>query len=192
MNQFALGVRTSIYNGLMREKRHIKGLSQKDLSELVDCPIATIGDIETFKKYPDGDKLDNIATELDSTLEEMFPEWLVEQRIKKSSTDTIVMVEKLQLESPEVKQLESGYSIEEDIDKEIMKGAVLEALQLISERERKILSMRFGVGGQEPHTLSETAQEWGVSRERIRQMEQKALGRIRNSKEAKELKEFLV
>jgi len=48
-------------------------------------------------------------------------------------------------------------------------------------RERKILDLRYGLGGDEPHTLEEVGQKLGVTRERIRQIENQALGRIRSN-----------
>jgi RNA polymerase primary sigma factor len=52
-------------------------------------------------------------------------------------------------------------------------------LQTLDERERKILVLRFGLEGSEPHTLEEVAQNFGITRERIRQIEVAALKKIR-------------
>ena len=51
-------------------------------------------------------------------------------------------------------------------------------LNVVSEREKRILMMRFGIGGEEPRTLEEAAREFGVTRERIRQIEEAALKKI--------------
>ena len=52
-------------------------------------------------------------------------------------------------------------------------------LKMLDERERKILILRFGLEGEEPHTLEAVAQKFGITRERIRQLEVSALGKIR-------------
>ena len=52
-------------------------------------------------------------------------------------------------------------------------------LEVMSEREREILDLRFGLTNTKPQTLAEVAQKLGVSRERIRQIEEKALIKLR-------------
>ena len=51
--------------------------------------------------------------------------------------------------------------------------------------------MRFGIGGGRPHTLEEVGNEFSVTRERIRQIEAKALSKLRKNKETKKLQEYL-
>jgi RNA polymerase sigma factor (sigma-70 family) len=54
------------------------------------------------------------------------------------------------------------------------------ALLTLNERERGILSLRFGLTGEEPHTLEEVGERFGLTRERIRQLEQLALAKLRH------------
>jgi len=49
-------------------------------------------------------------------------------------------------------------------------------------REAKVIAMRFGLAGHRDHTLEEVGQQFGVTRERIRQIEAKALRKLRNNK----------
>jgi RNA polymerase primary sigma factor len=51
----------------------------------------------------------------------------------------------------------------------------------LSEREQKVLTMRFGLSGKKPCTLDEVGQELGVTRERIRQLERKAMDKLREA-----------
>jgi RNA polymerase primary sigma factor len=62
-----------------------------------------------------------------------------------------------------------------------------ELLATLDARERKILQMRFGVGESKPHTLAEVGMAFGVTRERIRQIEAKALSRLRSPSRAARL-----
>lgn len=55
------------------------------------------------------------------------------------------------------------------------------ALEGLTERESRILAMRFGLGGEEPHTLAEIGREFDLSRERIRQLQALALRKLRQS-----------
>jgi len=64
-------------------------------------------------------------------------------------------------------------------------------LATLDPRERKILEMRFGIGGSRAHTLEEVGQQFAVTRERIRQIEAKALARLRHPIRAKQLAALL-
>jgi RNA polymerase primary sigma factor len=68
---------------------------------------------------------------------------------------------------------------------------VREALADLTPREQRILSMRFGIGGTSDHTLEEIGQEFGVTRERIRQIEAKALEKLREPVRARKLATFI-
>ena len=70
-------------------------------------------------------------------------------------------------------------------------GRVTEILSTLSEREEKIIRLRFGIGEKAEYTLEEIGKRFNVSRERIRQIEKKALNRLRHSSRRDKLKFFL-
>jgi RNA polymerase primary sigma factor len=72
--------------------------------------------------------------------------------------------------------------------KQNLEGHTRDALALLTPREEKILKMRFGIGQMSNHTLEEVGREFSVSRERIRQIEAKALEKLRHSKKTKVLR----
>ncbi len=72
-----------------------------------------------------------------------------------------------------------------------LSSTVLSALETLSEREQRILRMRFGIGDQEAHTLAEIGREFGLSRERIRQLQALALRKLRMATQADTLKAFV-
>ncbi len=74
---------------------------------------------------------------------------------------------------------------------ELLKENIKEVLEFLTPREQKILRMRFGLDDGHGHTLEETGQEFGVTRERIRQIEAKALMKLRKHRESKKLKDYL-
>lgn len=82
-------------------------------------------------------------------------------------------------------------SPEESATMQLLKNHVKEMLGMLSEREQKILKMRFGLEDGKSHTLEEVGQEFSVTRERIRQIEAKALTKLRKHKDAKKLHEYL-
>ena len=82
-------------------------------------------------------------------------------------------------------------SPEESAIYELLRGHVSEFLQYLNPREQKILKMRFGLEDGRTHTLEEVGQEFGVTRERIRQIEAKALQRLKKHEQADRLKDYL-
>jgi len=88
-------------------------------------------------------------------------------------------------------QDEDSLTPEEASAYELLKGDVGGVLNMLSPREQKILKLRFGLAGEWAHTLEEVGREFGVTRERIRQIEAKALMKLRKSKDSKKLKDYL-
>jgi len=82
-------------------------------------------------------------------------------------------------------------SPEEVATNELLKDQIKDILQFLGAREQKILRMRFGLEDGKTHTLEEVGQEFGVTRERIRQIEAKALQKLKEFKESKQLKDYL-
>ena len=64
-------------------------------------------------------------------------------------------------------------------------------LQQLSEREMRILQLRFGLGGEGPLTLEETGKMLGITRERVRQIQEKAITKLRSLKMIRELREYV-
>ncbi|MBP7017884.1 RNA polymerase sigma factor RpoD [Candidatus Saccharibacteria bacterium] len=80
---------------------------------------------------------------------------------------------------------------EETATQQLLREHVNRILTGLSEREQKILRMRFGLDDGKTHTLEEVGREFGVTRERIRQIEAKALTKLRKSTDSKKLKDYL-
>jgi RNA polymerase primary sigma factor len=74
---------------------------------------------------------------------------------------------------------------------ELLKDHICDVLKLLAPREQKILRMRFGLEDGRSHTLEETGQEFGVTRERIRQIEAKALSKLKKHRDSKKLRDYL-
>ena len=73
----------------------------------------------------------------------------------------------------------------------MLAAAVEEALDELSEREKEVVRMRFGLIDGQARTLEEVGKEFGVTRERIRQIEAKTLAKLRHPQRSQKLKEFL-
>lgn len=75
--------------------------------------------------------------------------------------------------------------------KRLLKENVKEVLAALSDREARVLKMRFGLSGNRPMTLEEVGTKFGVTRERIRQIEAKALRKLKHPSRRKKLQDFL-
>ena len=86
---------------------------------------------------------------------------------------------------------EDRISPEDSAANQMLKEQLAEIISTLSDREQKIIKLRFGIGGGKPHTLEEVGAEFSVTRERIRQIEAKALSKLRKNKDTKKLQEYL-
>lgn len=81
-------------------------------------------------------------------------------------------------------------SPDQEVSHSILTDQIMEILDTLSEKERKILELRHGLVDGTYHTLEEVGREFGVTRERIRQIEAKALDKIRQHDKARRLKSY--
>lgn len=79
----------------------------------------------------------------------------------------------------------------EAASRELLKENIEEVLSSLSDRESKVLKMRFGLMGEKAMTLEEVGREFGVTRERIRQIEAKALRKLKHPSRRKKLQDYL-
>lgn len=86
---------------------------------------------------------------------------------------------------------EDTISPEDSAANQLLKEQVKDLLSSLSEREQKIVRLRFGLEDGKSHTLEEVGQEFSVTRERIRQIEAKALAKLRKHKDSKRLLDYL-
>ena len=86
---------------------------------------------------------------------------------------------------------EDTISPEESATNQLLKEQVKEVLSALTEREQKIIRLRFGLEDGKQHTLEEVGQEFSVTRERIRQIEAKALAKLRKHKDARKLHDYI-
>lgn len=86
---------------------------------------------------------------------------------------------------------EESVSPEEAATGQLLKEHVKDMLGALTEREQKILKLRFGLEDGKSHTLEEVGQEFSVTRERIRQIEAKALAKLRKHKDARKLHDYI-
>ena len=79
----------------------------------------------------------------------------------------------------------------DDTSKELLKQQLLEVLETLSPREQRVIELRFGLRDGKPRTLEAVGREFGVTRERIRQIEAKAIRKLRHPSRSKLIKDYL-
>ena len=86
---------------------------------------------------------------------------------------------------------ERNLSPEEYATNEMLKDEIAEVLETLTEREEKVIRLRFGLEDGKSRTLEEVGQLFGVTRERIRQIEAKALRKLRHPSRSRKLKDYI-
>jgi RNA polymerase primary sigma factor len=131
---------------------------------------------------------EEIATEMNVEVEKIY-------QIEKISQDTISL--ELPVGDDDDRSRLSDFisddkivSPDQEVAHSILTDQITEILDTLSEKERKILEMRHGLLDGTYHTLEEVGKEFGVTRERIRQIEAKALEKIRQHEKARRLKSY--
>lgn len=131
---------------------------------------------------------EEIATEMNVEVEKIY-------QIEKISQDTISL--ELPVGDDDDRSRLSDFiaddkitSPDQEVSHSILTDQIMEILDTLSEKERKILEMRHGLLDGTYHTLEEVGKEFGVTRERIRQIEAKALEKIRQHEKARRLKSY--
>ncbi len=118
---------------------------------------------------------------------------------KLSTIKKSIIREPISLETPVTDDLNIGDYIqdkkhnspEEQTKTSTLKGSVSHLLSTLDEREKKIINYRFGINGCAPMTLEQLGREMGYSKERIRQLEDIALAKIREKEELRHFKDFI-
>ncbi|NCN52410.1 sigma-70 family RNA polymerase sigma factor [Candidatus Parcubacteria bacterium] len=132
---------------------------------------------------------EEIATEMNVEVEKIY-------QIEKISQDTISLELPVGADDDDRSRLsdfisdDKIISPDQEVAHRILADQMQEILDTLSEKERKILEMRHGLIDGTYHTLEEVGKEFGVTRERIRQIEAKALEKIRQHEKARRLKSY--
>lgn len=116
-----------------------------------------------------------------------------------ASIKKAIIKEPISLETPVTDDLNVGDYIEDksyrspevQTKNNVLKGSITDLLSTLPEREKKIVCYRFGINGETPRTLEQLGEIMGYSKERIRQLEDSALTKIRQKKELQHFRDFI-
>lgn len=132
---------------------------------------------------------EEIAAEMEIEVEKVEHIMKIKQDI--SSLDASIRDDEEESVLADFIEDEDTITPEESATGQLLKEQVKDMLSALTEREQKILRLRFGLEDGRNHTLEEVGQEFAVTRERIRQIEAKALAKLRRHKDAKKLLDYI-
>jgi len=168
-----------------------------DQSRTIRIPVHMV---ETLNKYAQAERQlvqdlgreplpEEIASEMGIEVEKVY-------QLKKISQETVSIDTTVGEDDGEDSKL-GDFIVDNDsimpadvAGRQILRGYVQNVLKALDPREQKILRMRFGLDDGVTHTLEEVGKEFGVTRERIRQIESKALERIKEHGDVKKLRDY--
>lgn len=186
------------YNARLIDARKAKGWTQKDMSLLTGVSPSYLGHIETLRLIPSEHAMDEISAALDLPSDYLFPQTLIDamkdglfdNRITELEEEHIIRL----TEARRAGLLPAGMTEDEAleaVDRALLKQRLPKVLSQLTPREQKVLELRFGLKDGQSRTLEEVGREFGVLRERIRQIEAKALRKLRHPSLSRTLKDFL-
>jgi len=169
-----------------------------DQSRTIRIPVHMV---ETLNKYAQAER--SLVQELgrEPTVEEIAAEMGVEVskvlQLQKISQETVSIDTAVGDEGDEEDSRLGDFIVDEQTSvpsesagRQLLKEYVTEVMKDLDPREQKILRMRFGLEDGVTHTLEEVGKEFGVTRERIRQIEAKALERIKEHRNIQKLRDY--
>lgn len=180
----------------LRNRRLELRLTLRVLARLSGVGLSTIGNMENLRALPSSDTADKIAKALDCEPNELFLEWQecfirgreLPERKNEISIDKVDEVDEVKEEVTPLS--ESLPDLEGYIGQMDLKDSIITVLATLKERERRVLILHMGLGEEEELTLSEIGEVFGLSQERIRQIECKGLRKLRHPARTRYLKDY--
>ena len=161
----------------------------------IRIPVHMADKIRKYKKT-----VNELTAKLDRepTIEEIADKMKIKPQ-KVESIKQSMTKEPISLETPVTDDLNVGDYIEDktfnspetQTDNKIIKGKIEHLISDLSEREQKIITSRFGINGNKIQTLEQLGKNMNYSKERIRQLENEALKKMRNKKSFQEFRTFI-
>lgn len=173
----------------------IKAISEK--SKIVRLPLNLNNNLATIERHLQENKIDEIN---DKSLESLSNEVSMD---KKDVINLVAVTRRPASLDKTVGEKDQGRTIKDFIpdnkspspqEKAIensLKENLMDSLQFLQKNEAEIIKERFGLNGKQPKTLLEIGEKQGLTKERIRQLEKKALGKLKQLAKIKELKVYV-
>lgn len=193
-DEMKIRFKISAKNVNLETERLKLGLTQVQLAEKIGISNVTYSGIESLRLYPQKKSQQKICVFFKKTPAYLFPPWLetFSTRWKEMEKEKTVVLNSDLLSSSQFVLLGGGQDeMQQTAENSILKSKIEHCMEELSPREKKILEMRFGFKDGVTHTFEEVAREFGITRERVRQIEFKAYEKLQCMPGFKELKCFV-
>lgn len=164
--------------------------TQTDLYRATGINKNTLNQWENFRNYPRTKTMEQrLERATGALIEDMFPQAYkdaVDRKLGRPLEQVMTLKELPEWAGPRMLPMPT-----EMLDAKEMREAVEHALATLTQREADVLKMRFGIPDGNEHTLEEVGVKWDVSRNRIRQIQEKALRKLKHPSRGRRMREFL-
>ena len=174
-------VRQAIFHALSEQHRIFR------LPQKLSGQVSKVGSAKSTLTA----ELDRAPTTAELALKTDLSEHEVENALKVTGDDlslSMAVGDDGTLELGDVLEQDSVPSVERELMKSSFEEQIRRIVSELDEKERQVISMRFGLDGDDPKTLQEIGEEMGLSRERIRQIESKAKEKLRRNQRTSSLR----
>lgn len=187
-------LRLITHNARLVDTRKERGLTQSVMAEKLGMPHTRLHRIETLRTVPTQEDICQISCFLEKPTDYLFPEELLtavsrgvfgRRKVELGPRQVLTLAD---FRSPPMltdgglEEMERGIELVEPMRK---------AIATLEPREQRVISLRFGLEDGRAKTLEEIGPEFHVTRERIRQIESKALRKLRRPRICRQLKDYL-
>lgn len=189
-------LRLITHNARLVDTRKALGMTGEDMAAAVGLARHRLRDIENLRAIPTEEEIVKIACALEKPTDYLFPEELMSairlgvfsrRKVELSAPEVISLTE------VQVRRLtyDGETALIEEVSQTLLTEGINEALDTLTPRERRVLELRFGLEDGQKRTLEEVGKEFNVFRERIRQIESKALRKLRHPSRSRKLIDLL-
>jgi RNA polymerase sigma factor (sigma-70 family) len=190
-------LRLTTHNARLVDARKERGFAGDAMAEAAGISRGRLREIETLKRIPTEGEMVKIACVLEKPIDHLFPEDVlsaVRAGVFAKRKATLGVPQIIRLTEARRQELitDGGLdSVEDAINRDLLAGSIHEILGTLTPREQRLLELRFGLDGQGAKTLERVGMDFGVTRDRIHQIEAKALRKLRHPSRSRKLKDYL-
>ena len=186
-DEFRIGMKVRLFNWSLDRAIKAKGWKRTEAAKACGVSLQTLFHWLAFKSYPRENKRMDVSIVLGVPEETIFPEEIAGFRVTKQPEAVSFGREEALALGPCSQEADP----EQIAIQDSLQGAIAEAMQGLREREKLVLRLRFGLDGEESRTLEAVGAVLGVHKERIRQIEAKALRKMRHPSRSIPLRPYL-
>lgn len=189
-------LRLITYNARLVDARKEHGLTGDAMAQAVGIKRGRLRDIENLRAIPDEDELIKIACTLEKPIDYLFPEELMS-----AVGAGVFSRRKVELSTPEIISLtearlrltyDGETALIEEVSRSLLTEDIKEVLTTLSPREERVLKLRFGLEDGRSLTRGEVGKEFTLTKERIRQIEEKAIRKLRHPERSSKLNNYFL